>query len=735
MQNIEFDKRESGIPSIGRLPWGTHFCQFYQSKEELLDILIPYFRAGLFNNEFCVWVTSSPLKPAQVKSALKKAIPGLAAYARRGQIEILPDSDWPTSRSGVDKMIAAKIGKSLSGSFNGLRFACNAFPEKHNTKSFIAYGAETIARHNALAAYCYPRDEFGTMELMEVVKKHRFALVRNAGRWEILESTEARVARDALERNEEKLRSVFENMSEGFAYHQIVLNTRGKPTDYIFLEVNEAFEKLTGLKAVNIIGKRVTQVLPGIEKDPANWIERYGKVALSGKPVHFESYAVELKKWYSVSAFSPHKGYFAVTLSDITAVRESLERQAAINEELVASNEELRAETEERQKTEEALKEAKETLEIKVKQRTEELRKSSERISNILESVTDGFLALDSDWRFTYINKAAETILGIKREFLLGKKEWEMFPELTKTQIYNEQRLSMMEKKSVNFQMEFPYNKQWLEFHMYPAEEGLSIFFKDISEKKSGEEKLREAQNQLERARRLSDIGTLAATVAHELRNPLAAMRMASFNIKRQAQNPLLDRHLLTIEKKISESDQIINNLLFYSRLKQPHYEKVDLFKIMEECQEIAEKRASGNSVSVKRRYGLLSQLIVDADSLQMKELFMNILNNAYEAMQSNPGTIEISAESENNEMLKIYFKDTGIGIDKEHLMSVREPFFTTKAKGTGLGLTVCSQIVNLHNGRLELSSEKGKGTIVTVTLPVKRMSVQVNNDKPPAAA
>ncbi len=104
---------------------------------------------------------------------------------------------------------------------------------------------------------------------MEVVKNHRYALIRNAGNWEVIKSSEATI-KDALQQSEEKLHSLFHNMSEAFAYHRIVLNSRGEPCDYIFLETNEAFEKLTGIK--NAIGKKATEVLPGIERDATDWI-------------------------------------------------------------------------------------------------------------------------------------------------------------------------------------------------------------------------------------------------------------------------------------------------------------------------------------------------------------------------------------------------------------------------------------------------------------------------------
>jgi PAS domain S-box-containing protein len=110
----------------------------------------------------------------------------------------------------------------------------------------------------------------------------------------------------------------FDEMLDGFAYHEIVVDKAGKPIDYVFLEVNHAFEKMTGLKKEKILGRKVTEVLPGIEKDSANWIGVYGKVALTGKPVQFENHAVPLGKWYKVSAYSPKRNYFVAVFEDIT---------------------------------------------------------------------------------------------------------------------------------------------------------------------------------------------------------------------------------------------------------------------------------------------------------------------------------------------------------------------------------------------------------------------------------
>jgi PAS domain S-box-containing protein len=121
-----------------------------------------------------------------------------------------------------------------------------------------------------------------------------------------------------MSRDSENYRLLIENLPDAFAYHQIVTADNGTPVDYIFLEINGAFEEMTGLKRENIIGKKITDILPGIEKSKFDWIGTYGKVALSSETVRFESFFEPLGRWYDVSAYSDKPGYFATVFRDIT---------------------------------------------------------------------------------------------------------------------------------------------------------------------------------------------------------------------------------------------------------------------------------------------------------------------------------------------------------------------------------------------------------------------------------
>jgi PAS domain S-box-containing protein len=504
-------KRESGVSLIGALPWGSHFCQFYQSREDLLEILVPYLRAGLQNNELCLWVVNGPQDVEEAGQALQKAVPRFEEYAQRGQVEILSRDQWRSCDGQLIPAVVSRLDQAVFGGFDGLRLACDALVEEAHAPG-VRDTVDALCRYNVIAAFAYPRDEFDAVGLMAVVKNHRFALVKNAGRWEVIESSEAQSVNEALRRSEEKLHSVFANMSEGFAYHRIVLDARGTPCDYVFLEVNESFERLTGLKGEDLIGRRATQVLPGIERDPADWIGTYGRVALSGKPVQFENYSQGLRKWYSVSAFSPHKGFFAVTFSDITerkateqALREANERLQNQAEELQTQAEELHAQAEELHAQAEELQASNEEL----RQQELTLRESEERFRATYEHAAIGIELLSLDGRLLRGNGTLCRILGYSQQELRRHR----FSDITHPEDLPREMLlldDLLAGRSPSYTIEKRYlhkngRSVWVRvtssLARVAAPYRISII-EDITERKQTEEALRESE---ERYRRFFD--------------------------------------------------------------------------------------------------------------------------------------------------------------------------------------------------------------------------------------
>jgi PAS domain S-box-containing protein len=143
--------------------------------------------------------------------------------------------------------------------------------------------------------------------------------------------TEERRTHEALKVSEARYRSLIENMQNAFAFHRIELDDNGRPVDYTFLEINSSFEEMTGLRRSDVVGRRLTEVLPGITKDSFDWIGVYGNVALSGTGIEFEQYSVALKRWYSVSAYSPMPMHFACVFLDVTELKNAQERIIRLN--------------------------------------------------------------------------------------------------------------------------------------------------------------------------------------------------------------------------------------------------------------------------------------------------------------------------------------------------------------------------------------------------------------------
>lgn len=153
--------------------------------------------------------------------------------------------------------------------------------------------------------------------------------------------TQRKHMEQALRESEVRFRSLFENMQSGFALQELILDERGEPEDFRYLEVNHAFEEQTGLTREEVIGRRVTEAIPGIERDSADWIELFGRVAISGEPIVVERYSEQLERWYSVVAYRPEPGRFATVFLDITQRKQAEEQLQHTAEQLREFNQTL----------------------------------------------------------------------------------------------------------------------------------------------------------------------------------------------------------------------------------------------------------------------------------------------------------------------------------------------------------------------------------------------------------
>ncbi|MBI5576977.1 MAG: MEDS domain-containing protein [Deltaproteobacteria bacterium] len=189
-------KRDSGISVVGDLPWGSHFCQFYSTRKDFTDVLVPYFRAGLENNEFCVWVTSEFFTTDDVLRALKKNVPDFGKYLARRQIEVFPYTDWYLKGGSFDlkrtlRMWMEKHDEALAAGFSGMRVSGNPYwlDNKKDWDDFATYEAEinnVIGGTKLLVLCTYSLKKCGPAEIIDVVKNHEFALAINEGRWQVV---------------------------------------------------------------------------------------------------------------------------------------------------------------------------------------------------------------------------------------------------------------------------------------------------------------------------------------------------------------------------------------------------------------------------------------------------------------------------------------------------------------------------------------------------------------------
>jgi hypothetical protein len=187
---------ESGIPDLGKIPWGSHFCQMYSTKDDLAQSLIPYFMAGLANNERCIWVTSAPYNTEDAKADFRKILPGCGAIMREGRLKILDYTEWYTSagsrEGGITRQWLEEEQRSLSEGYAGLRIAGNtSFVTPSAWDAFMEYEREidqSLSGRRIIALCSYNVNRVEPTDVFEMVRAHQFSIRRNNGFWEMLDS-------------------------------------------------------------------------------------------------------------------------------------------------------------------------------------------------------------------------------------------------------------------------------------------------------------------------------------------------------------------------------------------------------------------------------------------------------------------------------------------------------------------------------------------------------------------
>jgi len=343
-----------------------------------------------------------------------------------------------------------------------------------------------------------------------------------------------------------------------------------------------------------------------------------------------------------------------------------------------------------------------------------ERRQAEESVRNILESIGDGFFALDRQERFTYVNRQAEQLLGRRRQELLGRGIWDAYPDAVGSTFFREYRRAMAEQVTVRFEEFYPPRDAWFEVRAYPSPDGLSVYFDDVGERRRTEERMRQSE-------KLTTLGGLISGVAHELNNPLTVVTGFAHLLAATPDLPeRIKRRLGQINAQAERAAKIVKNLLTFARQQPPEQRPVRLGELMDQALDLLAYQLRVGTIEVVKDFPA-EAVEIAADPNQLLQVLLNLLQNAMHAMagleRARVVTIRIVPGAGK---VRLEVEDTGPGIPAAILGRIFDPFFTTKppGQGTGLGLSICYGIVKAHGGEIAAENVPGGGARFVVELP-----------------
>jgi PAS domain S-box-containing protein len=510
------------------------------------------------------------------------------------------------------------------------------------------------------------------------------------------EITERKLAEAALRESEERYRTLFDSIDEGFCIIELIFDAADTPIDYRFIQANPAMERLTGLK--DAIGKTARSLVPDLEEF---WFETYGKVALTGEAIRFENKSEPTNRWFDVHAsrIGEANSRVAIVFNDIT----------------------------ERKKYE------------------EDLRASELRFRGLQQATPDGFMIFESvcdqnrkivDFRWLYVNPAAENIVGKTEAALVGKNLLEIMPGNREEGLFDAY-VSVVETGNM-WQKEFQYRHENLDhFFMTTAVkvgDGFAVAFSNITERKRIELEREDLLEREKSARLEAEAANLAkdeflSVLSHELRTPLNAI----LGWTRMMKSGLLDeirtkQAVETIERNARLQNNLIEDLLDVSRIISGKMlieeTEVDFILVVHSAIETVQPLADVKNIKLDFSSDP-ENIKLFGDATRLQQIVVNLTNNAIKFTPED-GNVSLHL-SKKHDNLVLEISDTGIGISKEFLPHIFDRFrqadSTTRRhhSGLGLGLTIVNHLTELHGGTVSAFSDgEGKGSVFTLTLPLK---------------
>ncbi|MGM0777780.1 MAG: ATP-binding protein [Bacillota bacterium] len=357
----------------------------------------------------------------------------------------------------------------------------------------------------------------------------------------------------------------------------------------------------------------------------------------------------------------------------------------------------------------------------------EKARASEESYKMLLESLPVSVL-IHKDFEILYANSSAVSGLSASdKGALIGRSLLDFIEMDYKGRLQERYQYIKAEKKLINnieYQVKrldgarryFEVSSLYVEFE---GKEAVLSIGTDISDKKKEQEQL------LQKSEKLALLGQMAAGIAHEIRNPLTSIKGFVQLFKSSSQK---EEYFDIVLSELDRINGIVGEFLVLAKPTADIFEKQDLTKLISEVILLSNTQSILNNVEIKVENNLHSPMI-HCEKNQLKQVFLNIIKNAIEAMPDG-GQLTIKVMKKTGNTISVQFIDQGVGISEDRIPSLGEPFYTTKEKGTGLGLMICYKIIENHNGRLTIESKVGEGTKMEIELPFEGANVEGNENR-----
>jgi PAS domain S-box-containing protein len=347
----------------------------------------------------------------------------------------------------------------------------------------------------------------------------------------------------------------------------------------------------------------------------------------------------------------------------------------------------------------------------------EEVKTLGDRLGSVLESTTDAVCMLDRQWNFTYLNRHAVVLLQTNAE-LLGANIWEAFPAAVSSEYWHHYHRAMDERMPSKFEEHYPEPvDRWFEVHAYPNQEGIAVFFRDVTDR-------RNAEAVLIKNEKLAAVGRLAASIAHEINNPLESVTNLLYLAQRTANLDEVQRYLGMADRELRRVGAITTQTLrFHRQSSRPTLLATE--ELIDDVLSIYQGRIVNSRISVHTKKSVCRP--IRCFEGEIRQVMNNLVGNAIDAMHPDGGRLllrnrEGTDWQSRRRGVAITVADTGPGMSPHIQSKAFEPFFTTKGiGGAGLGLWISRGIIDRHRGRIKLRSrekEGRSGTVFTLFLP-----------------